>query len=100
MSEKNNLHVFRLDKIPEGSRLERYLRELPESIKELKTFGLFVWRVFSECQDFVSQNYGSIDLPQLTLKIIPTNERFKLEEQRASERAESKEVAKGPSLPL
>lgn len=94
MSKKKDSLVLKLDKIPKGSRLERYLKQLPEVMKDHKVLGLFMWKVFSECSEFLSQNYDTIKLPQFTLKIVPTHERFKLEEQRESEGAISKEVAK------
>lgn len=90
--------VFKLDKVPKGSRLEKYLEELPKVVKASKAQILsFLNSIFIECLEFVKQNTDIAFFPAITLKLVHTHERFKREEQRESKKATSKEVAKAPA---
>lgn len=48
-------HVFRLDNIPKGSLLEKYLKELPKNMKRRKDFLSFLKDIFLECLEFLIQ---------------------------------------------
>lgn len=90
--------VFTLDKIPEGSRLEKYLQELPKVMKSGKAETLlsFLNDVFLECLEHIKQNVNIMYLPSITLSLVPRHEQFVKEEQLASKRAISREVVKAP----
>lgn len=90
--------VFKIDKVPKGSRLERYLNELPKVFKGNKNRILkYLQKMFIECLEFSKQNAGIVYLPQITLKLVHDHEEFKKLEQAESRKATSKEEAKLPA---
>jgi len=86
-----------MEKAPMGSRLEKYLEELPDTIKRdgYDGFLSFFTTLFMDCLDFLIQENTDISyIPKITLKLVHTHEQFKKEEQREIEHSESKENAK------
>ena len=90
--------VFVLDKVPEGSRLEKYLKELPEVLRDKEKAPSFLHKVFRECLDFVWQNVRIPYLPRITVKFVPSHDQFKREEERESKDSISKEAVKKPEM--
>lgn len=90
--------TFKIDKVPKGSRLERYLKELPKVFKDNKDKILpYLQKMFIECLEFSKQNVAIMCLPQITLILVPDHEEFKKLEQAESQKASSKEEAKLPA---
>lgn len=73
---------FKLDKIPKGSQLEKYILELPKVLERREDFHSFLYSVFLQCLKFLIQNIDDANLPQFTLKLVHTHEQFLKEEQR------------------
>ena len=79
--------VTRMEKAPMGSRLEKYLEELPDTIKREGYDGFlsFFTTLCVDCLDFLKHENTDIScIPKITLKLVPTHEQFKKEEQRES----------------
>jgi len=74
------------------------MHELPKVIERREDFHSFLYSVFLQCLKFLIQNIDDANLPQFTLKLVHTHEQFLEEEQRESESAAQKEVARVPSL--
>lgn len=87
---------FKLDKIPKGSRLERYLGELSKVMGEYETFLSYLKDVFAECLKFATKNTGIVSPRKIILRFAHTHEQYEREEKRETVRAVSKEV---PALP-
>lgn len=89
---------FKLDEIPKGSPLEKYVTQLPKVLDRREEFHLFLCDVFQHCLKFLIRNVNVESLPQFTLKLVHTRVQFLKEEQRESENVSSKEDARDPSL--
>ena len=87
--------IFKIDKVPEGSRLETYLRELPKVFKGDKQEVLsYLNKMFVECLKFSEQEMRFNYLPQMTLMLVTDHEEFKKLEQVESQKAKSKEESR------
>lgn len=87
--------TFKIDKVPKGSRLEKYLNELPKVFKDQKDeIFSYLKGMFVECLEFSTQNAGFSCLPQITLKFVQNHEEFKKLEQAESQGAATKEESK------
>jgi hypothetical protein len=87
--------AFKIDKVPKGSRFEKYLTELPGVFKGNKNEILkYLQKMFVECLDFCKQNAGFSYLPQITLKFVTDHTEFKKLEQAESQKAKTKEESK------
>lgn len=86
-----------LDKVPKGSRLEKYLTELPQVIKGNKNIILaFFEDAFVECLEFVKHNTKISYLPSIRLNLVKSAE-FKRQARLADKRAISREIPKNPA---
>lgn len=90
--------VFKLEKIPEGSRLDRYLKQLTEITKGNRDkFMPFLKIIFKDCWDFLQAN-PNISFPQVIgLRFVSTHERYTNLEKEASKNAAEEEIAKRQS---
>jgi len=88
---------FKLDKIPKGSRLERYLEELPKVMKKYETFSSYLKDVFDECLKSATQNTGSPPPRKIILRFVYNHAQYEKEEKKEAARAVSKENARLPS---
>lgn len=91
-------HEFVLDEIPEGSRLERYLKEVPKVMGNKEKAISFLNAVFLECYDFVWQNTKILYLPRIVVKFAFSHDQFKKAEERESKDSISKEAVKKPEM--
>jgi len=88
---------LKLDKIPKGSRLERYLEELPKVMAEYETFLSYLKDLFMECLKSATQNTGIVSPRKIILTFAHTHEQYETEEKKEAARTVSKENAKLPS---
>jgi hypothetical protein len=88
--------VFKINSIPEGSRLKAYLDEAPSALKQDRAGIIsFLSKVFTDCWNFLKDKPSIASLPTIELRLC-TSDQFKEMERRESERAFSKEEAKSP----
>ena len=93
--------VGSIDKIPEGSQFEKYLKEIETILSgevtnsKLDEFEKFLKQVFHDCIKFVNAS----GIPRLAIKIllIYNNEQYLRIEEEASKKAINLEAAIGPS---
>lgn len=89
---------FKLDKVPEGSRLQKYLRELPGVLKKsADEIFMYLSLMFDECLRFLKSGSHVENLPSIRLKLIPQHIHFVEEEKEADRIAKSIEIPKGSS---
>ena len=69
--------AFKIDAIPKGSRLERYLQELPNVIGKRDKALSFLNKVFVDSLEYILKETDAIYLPRITLNVVLTHERFK-----------------------
>lgn len=89
--------VFKLEKIPEGSKLWEYNQHFSSMIQKEKDISpKFLFQIFENCWNFIS-DYLNISHPTIKLKLIWSHEKYRRIEQQRSEGARQVEVAKTPS---
>jgi len=89
---------FKLDKVLEGSRLQKYLRELPEALrKSVNEIFIYLNPMFDERSGFLKSGSHIENLPSIRLKLIPQHIHFVEEEKEVAKIAKSMEIPRGSS---
>lgn len=88
---------FKLSKIPKGSRLEKYLKKVPEAIDK-KEIMQFFQNAFRECLDFICLNEDIPLLPIISIRLVFLQERFNKELEKKMKTSILREEAKKPEL--
>lgn len=97
-SNDKEWRMFKLDEVPKGSRLERYLKEIPEVTANKEKFFAFLRRVSEDCLNLFVLAADIPYLPPMKTILVPTHGEFKRLEEMESRHSYSREEAKRPEL--
>jgi hypothetical protein len=91
-------HSFYMEKLPEGSRIEKLSNELKLLItSDVENLQPFLFKLFDNCHKFVFENIEPVFSPQIEINLIYQTELYKKIEKEKEKTAKIKEPAKGNS---
>lgn len=70
-------HSFYMDKLPEGSRIEKLSTELKQFLtSDVENLQSFLFKLFNNCYKFVFENTEPIFNPQIEINLIYQTELY------------------------
>lgn len=89
-------HSFYMDKLPEGSRMEKLSIELKEFLTaDVENLQTFLFKLFNNCYKLVFENIEPVFSPQIEINLIYQTELYEKIEKEQEKIAKIKEPAKG-----
>ena len=87
---------FYLDKLPEGSEIEKLSNELKQFlISDVENLQIFLFKLFNNCYRFVFENTEPIFSPKIEINLIYQTELYQKIEKEKEKNATVREPAKG-----
>ena len=90
--------VGKIEKIPVGSRFEKYVNEIASIINGIVNpdkLEIFLKQVFQDCCRFIADSGTAV--PTIRIRLVYNNEQYLEMERKSTQIAINLEVAKGPS---
>ncbi|MEJ2270917.1 MAG: hypothetical protein P8X91_00200, partial [Candidatus Bathyarchaeota archaeon] len=91
-------HSFYIDKLPEGSRIEKLSNEIKQFItSDVENLQTFLFKLFNSCYKFVPENIDPVFSPEIEINLIYQTELYEKIEREKEKIAKIREPAKRKS---